>query len=136
MGERHRHGFRGEGLSFPLHLATGGGFSTSSDAQKVEESIVVVLGTARGERLMRPDFGCGIHDLVFEPDTPSLRQALREHVLDALRRHEPRIDVLDVTIETAPDRQAELRIDVSYRLRRNNALHNMVYPFYLDEGGA
>lgn len=127
--------FLGNGLGFPLELLPGGGFKKSSGSAKVEESIRIILGTAPGERLMRQDFGCGIHDLVFEPNTAMLRGAVRERVEDALRRFEPRIDVLGVEVDADPERDNELHIGISYRLRSNNAMYNLVYPFYLREGG-
>ena len=129
-------GFFGSGLAFPLRLSATGEFAIATDEQKVEDSIRIILGTAPGERLMRHEFGCGIHELVFEPNTALLRGKLQKRVEDALRRYEPRIDVLDVDVRSLPERRNELDVAIEYRLRRNNALHNMVYPFFLREGGA
>lgn len=83
---------------------------------------------------MLPDFGCGIHDLVFQPNTAALRGLLREKVRDALVRFEPRIDVVDVTVESVPQTANRLSIAIDYRLRVNNAFFNLVYPFFLNEG--
>ena len=83
---------------------------------------------------MQPDFGCGIHDLVFEPNTAALRGVVQTNVREALTRWEPRIDVLDVRVETPPDFRNRLLIHVDYRVRANNAVFNLVYPFFLDEG--
>ena len=84
---------------------------------------------------MLPEFGCGIHDLVFEANTAALRGLVREQVRDALTRWEPRIDVVDVRVETpTPAQRNYLVILVDYRVRANNAFFNLVFPFFLDEG--
>jgi phage baseplate assembly protein W len=93
----------------------------------------LILSTAPGERLMRPDYGCGIHDLVFEANTPSLRGTMQTIVRQSLVRCEPRIDVIDVRVDTPADSPTHLVIRIDYRLRQNNALFNLVYPFYLQE---
>ena len=90
--------------------------------------------TAPGERQMLPDFGCGIHDLVFQPNTASLRGMVADKVRTALVRWEPRIDVLDVRVETPAEARNYLLIYIDYRIRTNNAFHNLVYPFFINEG--
>src|SRR5262245_19606275 len=123
--------FLGVGWKFPLQVNSAGGVAVSLYEQRVEESIYLILSTARGERVMLPDFGCGIHDLTFSPNTPGARSAIVDAVRTALVKYEPRIDVLDVLTET----QAEnlLLIRISYRIRANNAIGNLVYPFYIRE---
>lgn len=83
---------------------------------------------------MRPGFGCGIHDLVFEPNTASLRGLVQGEVSEALIRWEPRIDVLDVRVETPPESRNHLLIRIDYRIRTNNTIYNLVYPFFINEG--
>jgi phage baseplate assembly protein W len=83
---------------------------------------------------MLPDFGCGIHDLVFEPNNTMTRSLVVNRVREALVRFEPRIDVLDVDAEATSDQENLLLIRVSYRIRANNAMNNLVYPFYIQEG--
>jgi phage baseplate assembly protein W len=100
----------------------------------VQEAIWILLGTARGERQMLPQFGCGIHDMVFAPDSPATLGNIQHLVNDALKQWEPRIDVLDVTVTTAPGEENTMLIRVDYRIRSNNAFGNMVYPFYITEG--
>jgi phage baseplate assembly protein W len=101
----------------------------------VAQSIRVILGTNPGERVMLPDFGAGLDTFVFEPINAATLTRIRNRVRDALVDGEARIDVLDVTV--TPDRDRPLlTIDVSYRVRSTNSLHNLVYPFYLDEGTA
>ncbi len=129
-----RRDFLGVGWKFPLQVTPQGGIAQSSYEQRVEESIYLILGTARGERVMLPDFGCGIHDLVFEPNNSLTRSLVVNRVREALVRYEPRIDVLAVETETTPEQENLLLIRVSYRIRANNALNNLVYPFYINEG--
>ena len=83
---------------------------------------------------MLPKFGCGIHDLVFQANSAALRGVVREKVRDALTLFEPRIDVLDVTVSTVGELGNQLDIGIEYRIRSNNSLNNMVYPFFLSEG--
>lgn len=125
--------FLGQGLAFPIR-PTGGRLPVASGPAKVQQSIYLILSTAPGERVMLPKFGCGIHDLVFQPNTASLRGIVREKVREALTTFEPRIDVLDVTVGNADGERNRLDIAIDYRIRANNALYNLVYPFYLAEG--
>ena len=126
----------GTGWKFPIVINGRGGFSFSSEEQSVAESIWIVLSTARGERIMRPEFGCGIHDYVFAPNNASTRGAIGYQVQQALMRWEPRIDVADVRVDDDPDQPNLLLIHVDYRIRANNAFHNLVYPFFIQEGQA
>jgi uncharacterized protein len=121
--------FLGRGWSFPVE-AHGDAIRSSSEEEKIRQSIWIILATAPGERAMRPDFGCGIHRLVFELSDASTASRAREDVRSALVRWEPRIDVLDVTAE--PRGAGELLlIDVRYVVRTTNNLFNLVFPFYL-----
>ena len=79
-------------------------------------------------------FGCGIHDMVFAPDSPATQGNIQHLVKDALTQWEPRIDVLDVTVTSTPGEENTVLIRVDYRIRSNNAFGNMVYPFYITEG--
>lgn len=126
--------FLGVGWRFPVRISPGGGFAFSVGEQSVEEAIWILLSTARGERQMLPRFGCGIHDLVFAPNNPATRGNVAHLVKEALTEWEPRIDVLDITVESAPGEENKLLIRVGYRIRSNNAFGNLVYPFYLTEG--
>jgi phage baseplate assembly protein W len=83
---------------------------------------------------MLPDFGCGIHELVFAPNNSMTRAIAVQSVREALVKYEPRIDVLDIMVETAPEEPNLLLIRINYQIRANNALGNLVYPFYLGEG--
>lgn len=124
--------FLGAGYGFPS--GAPGAFTLISGPEKIRQSIEIILATAPGERLMRPDFGCGIHDLVFEPNTAALHGMITARVEEALVRWEPRIDVINVDANTDDFRQNLLLIRIEYRVRQNNALFNLVYPFFLSEG--
>jgi phage baseplate assembly protein W len=125
--------FLGRGIKFPLQVTPRGKLALSSNETRIEESIYLILGTRLGERVMQPAFGCGIHDLVFAPNNPSTRTQAVEHVRRALVTYEARIDVLSVTAETAPAERSLLLIRIGYRIRSNNAMGNLVYPFYITE---
>jgi Bacteriophage baseplate protein W len=126
--------FLGTGLAFPVRPDPTRALPTASGAEKVRQSIWLILATAPGERRMRPDFGCGIHDLVFQANTQALHTTVTERVRTALLTWEPRIDVLDVTVEAPSDATNFLLIRISYRIRANNTADNLVYPFFLTEG--
>ena len=103
--------------------------------EDIRQSIRIILETAPGERVMRPNFGCGIHDLVFAALDSTTLQLIRSSVEEALRRCEARIDVLDVTVDEAATVKGELLIELEYRVRRTNQVGNLVWPFYFREGG-
>jgi len=126
--------FLGTGWTFPLQTTPRGGLRLSRAEQRIEESIFLILSTAPGERVMLPEFGCGIHDLVFAPNNAVTISLVVQRTRQALVAFEPRIDVLDITAETAPEQPNLLLIRIDYRIRVNNALGNLVFPFYLDEG--
>ena len=129
--------FLGVGWSFPLEVvedderADVGQLRTAEYEESVRQSIWLILGTAKGERVMRPDFGCGIYDLVFETNSASTAGRIEEEVKDALLFFEPRIDVLEVHVQ--PDSQGEmLLISIDYQVRATDNQFNLVYPFYLE----
>ncbi|HTS30411.1 MAG TPA: GPW/gp25 family protein [Bryobacteraceae bacterium] len=126
--------YTGIGWKFPVQVRPGGQLIFSSGEQNIEDSIWIILATARGERQMLPRFGCGIHDLVFAPNNPSTQGNVAHLVKDALTEWEPRIDVLDVNVSAPPGDANTLLIRVDYRIRSNNTFGNMVYPFYITEG--
>ena len=124
--------FLGTGWTFPIKVNRRGGLSYSQHEKDIEESIYIILGTSKGERIMRPDFGCGIHDFVFSPAHEFTMQSIKNRVEDALRDWEPRIDLLGVDV--SPVETNRLIINIEYRVRSTNTFYNLVYPFYLEEG--
>lgn len=127
-------GVIGAGWSFPFKPDANGRLNFLGGEEKIRQSLWIILSTAPGERVMLPEFGCGIHDLVFEANTASLHALLQEKVREALVRWEPRIDVTDVRVETSADARNYLLIRIDYRIRSNNAFYNLVYPFFINEG--
>lgn len=124
----------GKGWPFPIAAGLNKRLALVGGDEKIRQSIWLILSTAPGERQMLSEFGCGIHELVFEANTAALRGVLQGKVQDALARWEPRIDVLDVRIEAPPDARNYLLIRIDYRVRANNSLYNLVYPFFVNEG--
>lgn len=124
--------FLGRGWAFPVGVDATGDVRTSVDEQTVEESIRVIIGTAKGERVMRPDFGCGIHDYVFETVDANTLTLVEASVEEALVEFEPRIAVEDVSVSTEDISEGVLLVEIDYRVRDSNTRRNMVYPFYLE----
>lgn len=128
--------FIGRGWPSPIKPGPDGRLGYLGGDEKIRQSIGLILSTAPGERLMRPDFGCAVHDLVFEANSASIRRIVEERIREALLAWEPRIDVLAVRAESPPEQRNYLLIWIDYRVRANNALYNLVYPLYLTEGAS
>ncbi|WP_408956839.1 GPW/gp25 family protein [Natrinema sp. 74] len=126
--------FLGTGWSFPVEPDARGSVRTSDAEDDVRESIRIILGTAKGERVMRPDFGCDIHDHVFSAATPATLNLIESSVHEALVQWEPRIDVETVDARTDEEDPNKVLIEIEYQVRTTNSLSNMVYPFYITEG--
>jgi phage baseplate assembly protein W len=125
--------FLGVGWKFPIRVNARGGLSYSRHEQDIEEAVWIILSTAKGERVMEPEFGCGIHEYVFAPNNAATRGSIIYSVQKALAEYEPRIDVESVRVETFPGSENRLLIHVDYRVRSTNGRRNLVYPFYLTE---
>lgn len=126
--------FLGAGIAFPFHVDGQGHLAMNSLEDQVRQSILLILLTAKGERMMRPDFGAGLQPLVFSPLTATTAALAEHEVKDALIRFEPRIEVLDVTANPDPKNPSTLLIHITYRVRRTDTQFNLVYPFYLERG--
>ncbi len=125
--------FLGVGVGFPVDVDINGAIKPAAYEESVRQSIWIILGTAKGERIMRPDFGCGIYDLVFEMNTAATAGKISQAVREALLKFEPRIDVLDIQVTPQSDREgAKLLISLDYQVRATNNVFNLVYPFYLE----
>ncbi len=123
--------FVGRGFSWPLGVDHTGSIRLTDTADDIERSILIVLTTAPGERVMRPRFGCEIWDLLFEPITPSLFGLVAQAVYDALGQWEPRIVVDEVTPTGDENDDGAVRVHISYRVRATNDARNLVFPFYV-----
>jgi uncharacterized protein len=123
--------FLGVGWAFPVAFDRTGAIRAAQYEESVRQSILLILGTSKGERVMRPDFGCGIYDLVFEVNSPSTAGKAAQAVKDALLIYEPRVDVINIDVQGQPD-GATLLINIEYQVRATNNVFNLVYPFYLE----
>jgi Bacteriophage baseplate protein W len=126
----------GSGLSFPLTVDRRGGIALASGETDVDQAIEIILSTAPGERPMRPEFGCGVHDFVFDTVDAATVGRLETEVRRALDRWEPRIDVESIDFDLSRMIDGQLLINIGYRIRSTNHKRNLVYPFYIipDEG--
>lgn len=123
--------FVGRGFTWPLRVDASGSIALTDGSGDLDDAIRVVLLTAPGERLMRPQFGCRIWDLLFEPVTANLLGLVDRAVRDALAQWEPRIEVLDVTPRQDDDDPGLVLIDLTYRVKATNDRRNLVHPFYV-----
>jgi phage baseplate assembly protein W len=124
--------FLGVGWQFPVAIDEGGQIAIAGYEESVRQAIWMILGTARGERMMRPNFGCGIHDLVFAVNSAGTAGRVASEVRQALIQWEPRIDVQNVTAGPDPAQSNLLLIEIEYQVRATNNRFNLVYPFYLE----
>jgi phage baseplate assembly protein W len=127
--------FLGAGLAFPFDLDEHGQLRLNQLEDHVRQSIRLILATSRGERVMRPDFGAGLADLVFAPVSAGTLALVAHEVRTALTSFEPRIDILSLEVEPDPGEAQRLLVRLGYRVRRTDTRLNLVYPFYLDRGG-
>ena len=128
--------FLGVGWAFPVHLRADGRLAMAEHDEDIRQAIAIILSTNPGERVMRPTFGAGLNAFVFEPVSTATLALIKTRVEQSLIDWEPRIDVLDVTVQPDDAERSRIFIDVSYRVRATNNVHNLVYPFYLQEGSA
>jgi len=131
--------FVGAGWAFPLRTDPTGRIALVSREREIEESIRLILATAPGERPMRPEFGCAVHEYVFAPADAATAGDIAYAVRVSLERWEPRIDLRDVVVRFDAVADGVLFIDVLYEVRGTNDPRNLVFPFYVipqHEGGA
>ncbi len=125
--------FLGIGWKFPVRLNHAGEFEKSKYEEDIKESILIILKTAKGERFLHPEFGCGIYDYIFSPINSTNLSLMETEVENALKLYEPRIDVEEVS--AVPKNESVVLIKIEYTVRSTNSRRNIVYPFYLKEGG-
>jgi uncharacterized protein len=127
--------FLGVGWNFPPEVNTDGSIDLTEYEADVQQAILIILGTNPGERVMRPDFGAGLNAFVFEPVNTATMNAIATQVQESLIDWEPRITVLQVNVTADPTQLNLLNIGINYQIRASNTASNLVYPFYLMEGG-
>ena len=126
--------FVGNGFRFPIRVNARGGLSWSEGPARIADAIWLVIATARGERVMRPRFGAGVQEILFQPNTAATRAALAGAIKSALTAWEPRIDVIDVRADAPHGDPSQVIVTIEYQIRTTNQVFNVVYPFFLQEG--
>lgn len=126
--------FLGIGWKYPVRADPDRKIAMSRYEEDIKEAILIILGTAKGERVMRPDFGCGIHELVFAPINTTIMSLVENNVREALILWEPRIELIKVEVSGEQSADGKMLVSIDYRVRVTNNRFNMVYPFYLKEG--
>jgi len=124
----------GKGWAYPVSPDVKGNVKFSRYEKSIEESIRIILNTTPGERLMRPDFGCMINEMVFAPNRPQSVTQAEHYVREAIIKWEPRVILKEVKGEPDPDNETVVNIRIHYEIRSVNTFFNMVYPFYLERG--
>jgi len=128
-------GFLGTGFKFPIQVdPSTGRMKTSSHEEDIKEAIGIILNTRKGERVMNPDFGCGIHEYAFGTADFTTLSLMRKEIIDALVMWEPRIDEIEVTIDDSQIDTGKIIISISYVVRSTNNPFNLVFPYYINEG--
>lgn len=147
--------FIGKGWRFPIKVNARGRLEWSDGPSRIQDAIWIIIKTALGERLMRPTFGAGVDDFVFQSNSEINRAQLSAVIKDALLRWEPRIELDDVRVTSGWEAKdwrledldspsamknrssaldSQVVVTIEYRLRTTNEIFNVVFPFYLEEG--
>ncbi len=125
----------GKGWQFPAALDSNGEVAMSEDETKIEEAVRIIMGTKKGDRVMRPEYGCDLGSIIFNPINATTLNRISYLVEDGLTRFEPRIEVVSVIAEPANDEEnSTVEVHVKYRVRTTNNVFNLVYPLYINEG--
>jgi len=123
--------FLGRGWKYPVEVDRAGGIAMSELDESIRQSMLIILGTAPGERVMRPNFGCSIHDLVYAPNNLNTASLAAHYCIEALGKWEPRIEEVEARAEPYDDEPNRLDINIKYKVRATNTSRNLVYPFYI-----
>lgn len=121
----------GSGLAFPLTTDHRGGVALARGEQDIEQALELILATAPGERPMRPEFGCEVHDLIFDTIDAAMIGKLEIAIRSAIDRWEPRIEIVGIEFDLAYQGEGRLDVTITYRVRATNSRRNLVYPFYV-----
>jgi uncharacterized protein len=126
--------FIGKGWRFPIKVNARGGIDWSEGPARISDAIWIIVKTALGERVMRPHFGAGVNDFVFQSNSLTIRTQLVTEIKSALVQWEPRIELGEVQAQPVADEPTQVLVSIEYRIRTTNELYNVVFPFYLEEG--
>ena len=121
----------GSGWTFPPRIDAQGGISLTNDRSEIDQAILIILSTSLGQRVMRPTFGCRLHELVFAPNDNQTAARARRYVEEAIGMWEPRIRIVSVNVGPDPTEASRLLIEVEYQLKATHDRRSLVYPFYL-----
>jgi len=124
----------GHGWAFPPKIDAQGGLALTNTRSEITQAIEIILSTSPGQRVMRPTFGCRLHELVFAPNNSHTAAQARRYVEEALGMWEPRIQVHSVNVRPDPDAHSRLLIEVEYEVKSSHDRRSLVYPFYLIPG--
>lgn len=124
----------GHGWAFPPKIDAQGGLALTNSRSEITQAIEIILSTSPGQRVMRPTFGCRLHELVFAPNNSHTAAQARRYVEEALGMWEPRIQVHSVNVRPDPDTHSRLLIEVEYEVKSMHDRRSLVYPFYLIPG--
>jgi phage baseplate assembly protein W len=130
-GDSRGKEYLGQGLAFPLHINARGELALATPERDIEQAIRIILGTRPGERVMRPDFGCRAHELLFEPLNVGTETLMQQYVVEALAMWEPRIDVLGVNVYVDKEMDGGLWTEIYYVIKATHDERSIVYPFFL-----
>ena len=127
--------FLGTGWGFPPTFDdTTNKVAMTSDEADIQLSLQILLSTRKGERVMVPDYGCNLDEMVFEPMNTTFKSYISQMIRTAILFYEPRIDLNSLLIDDSQDAQGIIIINISYTVRTTNSRFNFVYPFYKKEG--
>jgi phage baseplate assembly protein W len=121
----------GNGWAFPPKIDSQGGLALTNTRSEIRQAIEIILATSPGQRVMRPTFGCRLHELVFAPNNSLTAAQARRYVEEAIGMWEPRVRLESVNVRPDPEDHARLIIEVEYEIRATHDRRSLVYPFYL-----
>lgn len=122
--------FIGTGWAFPVTVDAHGRIALARQERDIEEAIRIILLTPKGQRVMRPEFGCQIHELIFAPNNAATAGLATYYVEEALGMWEPRIRVQEVTAQPDPNDEARLLVEIRYEIKATHDSRSLVFPFY------
>ncbi len=121
----------GRGWTFPPRVGPQGGILLTHERNEIDQAIHIILSTSPGERVMRPTFGCRLHDLIFAPNNSHTAARARRYVEEALGMWEPRINVVEIEVRPDSEEANCLIIEIEYEIKATHDRRSLVYPFYL-----
>jgi phage baseplate assembly protein W len=131
MNNNNNRPYLGRGLAFPLQVNSQGAIALASGENDIEQAIHIILGTAPGERVMRPEFGCRAHELIFAPRDATTEGLMIYYVQQALGRWEPRIELSKIGVVNGSEPDGALLVEIEYHIKSTHDVRSIVYPFFI-----